>query len=141
MCGILMLSRHDTRGMIVDGTPCRARVPRQQTIFGGVFCSEAAMIRTYRYRLYPTKTQERTLDFMLWQGRTLYNATLEQLISVYNETGKGVSYYQQWAYFRDLRNANPDTLGQLNATSVQQMLRDRKSTRLNSSHVKISYAV
>ena len=81
------------------------------------------MIRTYRYRLYPTKAQARTLDFLLWQGRTLYNAALEQRITVYKETGKGVSYYQQWAYFRDLRNANPDTLGQLNATSVQQMLR------------------
>lgn len=81
------------------------------------------MIRTYKYRLYPTKAQARTLDFLLWQGRTLYNAALEQRITVYKETGKGVSYYQQWAYFRDLRNANPDTLGQLNATSVQQMLR------------------
>lgn len=109
--------------MIVDGTPCRARVPRQHTIFGGVFCSEAAMIRTYKYRLYPTKAQARTLDFLLWQGRTLYNAALEQRITVYKETGKGVSYPQQWAHFRDLRNANPDTLGYLNATSVQQMLR------------------
>jgi putative transposase len=81
------------------------------------------VIRTYRYRLYPTKAQARTLDFLLWQGRTLYNAALEQRITVYKETGKGVSYYQQWAHFRDLRNANPDTLGQLNATSVQQMLR------------------
>ena len=81
------------------------------------------MIRTYKYRLYPTNAQARTLDFLLWQGRTLYNAALEQRITVYKETGKGVSYYQQWAHFRDLRNASPDTLGQLNATSVQQMLR------------------
>jgi len=81
------------------------------------------MIRTYKYRLYPTKAQARTLDFLLWQGRTLYNAALEQRITVYKETGKGVSYPQQWAHFRDLRNASPDTLGQLNATSVQQMLR------------------
>jgi len=81
------------------------------------------MIRTYRYRLYPTKAQARTLDFLLWQGRTLYNAALEQRITAYKETGKGVSYPQQWAHFRDLRNANPATLGQLNATSVQQMLR------------------
>ncbi len=81
------------------------------------------MIRTYRYRLYPTNAQTRALDFLLWQGRTLYNAALEQRITVYKETGKGVSYPQQWAHFRDLRNANPDTLGYLNATSVQQMLR------------------
>jgi len=81
------------------------------------------MNRTYKYRLYPTNAQTRTLDFLLWQGRTLYNAALEQRITVYRETGQGVTYPQQWACFRDLRNANPDTLGQLNATSVQQMLR------------------
>jgi len=81
------------------------------------------MIRTYRYRLYPTKAQARTLDFLLWQGRTLYNAALEQRIAVYQATGQGVRYPQQWAHFRDLRNARPDTLGLLNATSVQQLLR------------------
>ncbi|GIV80683.1 MAG: hypothetical protein KatS3mg051_0037 [Anaerolineae bacterium] len=81
------------------------------------------MIRTYKYRLYPTNAQEKALDFLLWQGRTLYNAALEQRLTVYRETGKGVSYPQQWAHFRDLRHANPDTLGKLNATSVQQMLR------------------
>lgn len=81
------------------------------------------MIRTWKYRLYPTNAQASALDFLLWQGRTLYNAALEQRIAVYKETGKGASYSQQWAHFRDLRNANPDTLGQLNATSVQQMLR------------------
>ncbi|GAB4576310.1 MAG: RNA-guided endonuclease TnpB family protein [Anaerolineae bacterium] len=81
------------------------------------------MIRTYKYRLYPTNAQEKALDFLLWQGRLLYNAALEQRITVYRETGKSVSYPQQWAHFRDQRRANPDTFGQLNATSVQQMLR------------------
>jgi len=81
------------------------------------------MIRTYRYRLYPTNAQARALDFLLWQGRTLYNAALEQRIAVYQATGQGVRYPQQWAHFRDLRNARPDTLGLLNATSVQQLLR------------------
>jgi len=81
------------------------------------------VIRTYKYRLHPTKAQARQLDFLLWQGRLLYNAALEQRITTYKETGKGISYPQQWAHFRDQRNANPDTLGQLNATSMQQLLR------------------
>lgn len=81
------------------------------------------MFRTYKYRLYPRNSQRRSLDFLLWQGRNLYNAALEQRITVYRETGQSVSYPQQWTNFRDLRRANPDTLGQLNATSVQQMLR------------------
>lgn len=88
------------------------------------------MLRTYKYRLYPNHTQVEALDFLLWQGRNLYNAALEQRISIYRETGKGISYPGQWAHFRDLRNANPDTLGKLNATSVQQMLR-----RLDNSFV------
>ena len=81
------------------------------------------MIRTYKYRLYPSHKQGEALDFLLWQGRNLYNAALEQRINVYRETGKGISYPGQWTHFRDLRNASPDTLGKLNATSVQQMLR------------------
>ena len=81
------------------------------------------LIRTYKYRLNPTNAQARQLDFLLWQGRNLYNAALEQRITTYHETGKGLKYVDQWAHFRDLRHANPDTLGQLNATSMQQMLR------------------
>ncbi|NDJ75091.1 MAG: transposase, partial [Chloroflexi bacterium] len=81
------------------------------------------MLRTYKYRLYPTHAQGRQLDFLLWQGRNVYNAALEQRIAVYEETGQGVSYPQQWTHFRDERRANPATLGQLNATSMQQLLR------------------
>lgn len=81
------------------------------------------MIRTYKYRLYPTNAQKRQLNGLLWQGRNVYNAALEQRITAYQETGEGLTYPQQWAHFRDERRANPDTLGQLNATSMQQLLR------------------
>ncbi len=81
------------------------------------------MIRTYKYRLYPTNAQDKGLDFLLWQGRTLYNAALEQRIVAYQERGLAVRYPDQWAYFRDLRHEQPDTLGKLNATSIQQLLR------------------
>jgi putative transposase len=81
------------------------------------------IVLTYKYRLYPTDAQQRQLDVLLWQGRNLYNAALEQRITTYQKTGKGLKYVDQWAHFRDLRHANPDTLGQLNATSMQQMLR------------------
>ena len=81
------------------------------------------MLRTYKYRRHPTNAQARQLDFLLWQGRQVYNAALEQRITVYQATGKGLTYPQQWAHFRDVRRENPDTLGQLNATSMQQLLR------------------
>ncbi len=81
------------------------------------------MIRTYQYRRYPNKSQREALDFILWQQRILYNAALEQRKTVYEETGKGISYVDQWAHFRDERRAHPDTFGQVNATSLQQLLR------------------
>jgi putative transposase len=81
------------------------------------------VIRTYRYFLRPNKQQEQSLGFLLWQSRNLYNAALEQRINIYRETQKGINYPAQWAYFKDVRNANPETYGRLNATSVQQLLR------------------
>ncbi len=81
------------------------------------------MIRTYKYRLRPNKQQTNLLDFLFWQARNLYNAALEQRITVYQETDKSVNYSAQWVHFRDERNNNPDVFGMLNATSVQQMLR------------------
>jgi putative transposase len=81
------------------------------------------MIRTYKYLLRPKKQEEQSLDFLLWQSRLVYNAALEQRITTYRETGKGFNYAGQWAYFRDVRHDNSDTIGMLNATSIQQMLR------------------
>ena len=81
------------------------------------------MLRTYKYLLRPNTEQVRRLDFLLWQSRLVYNAALEQRITTYQETGTGVGYGAQWAHFRDLRHANPDTLGKLNASSMQQLLR------------------
>jgi len=81
------------------------------------------MKRTYKYRLYPNKAQDKALDFLLWQTRNVYNAALEQRIKTYQETGKGVSFPAQCAHFRIERNANPETLSKLNSHSMQQMLR------------------
>jgi putative transposase len=81
------------------------------------------MLRTYKYLLRPNTEQARQLDFLLWQSRLVYNAALEQRLTTYQETGKGVNYGRQWLHFRDLRRENPDTLGQLNASSLQHLLR------------------
>ena len=81
------------------------------------------MIRTFKYRLFTNKRQRSALDFILWQQRILYNTALEQRKTVYEDTGESVNYVGQWAHFRDVRNANPDTFGLVNATSLQQLLR------------------
>jgi putative transposase len=81
------------------------------------------MLRTYKYLLRPTLEQEQKLDFLLDQARGVYNAALEQRIAAYQETGKGIHYPAQWTTFRDLRRVEKDTLGQLNASALQQTLR------------------
>ena len=81
------------------------------------------MLRTYKYLLRPSREQAQALDYLLWQSRLIYNAALEQRIQTYQETGKYVGYQAQWVYFRDLRREQPDTLGVLNASSVQHLLR------------------
>ena len=59
------------------------------------------MLRTYKYLLRPNNQQARQLDFLLWQSRQVYNAALEQRITIYLETGKGLNYGAQWVHFRD----------------------------------------
>jgi len=81
------------------------------------------MFRTYKYLLRPNTEQVKSLDFLLWQSRLIYNAALEQRITTYKETGKGIGYGAQWAHFRDVRHDSPDTLGKLNASSLQHLLR------------------
>ena len=81
------------------------------------------MLRTYKYLLRPNNQQARQLDFLLWQSRQVYNAALEQRITIYLETGKGLNYGAQWVHFRDQRRSFPETLGQLNASSMQHLLR------------------
>jgi putative transposase len=81
------------------------------------------MHRTYKYLLRPNTEQLKSLDFLLWQSRLVYNAALEQRITVYQETGRGIGYRAQCTHFRDMRRETPDTLGQVNASSLQHLLR------------------
>lgn len=81
------------------------------------------MFRTYKYLLRPNTEQIKILDFLIWQSRLVYNAALEQRITTYKETGKGVGYGAQWVHYRDVRHDNPQTLGKLNAASLQHLLR------------------
>lgn len=81
------------------------------------------MLRTGKYLLRPNPEQAQYLDFLLWQSRLIYNAALEQRIKTYQETGQGVGCGAQWAHFRDMRRDNPTTLGLLNASSLQHLLR------------------
>lgn len=55
------------------------------------------MLRTYKFRLYPTKKQSGTLQWTLDRNRELYNAALQERRESYKYTGKGTTYNQQSA--------------------------------------------
>jgi putative transposase len=76
--------------------------------------------RTYKYRLYPTRRQERLLVEQLSFTRDLYNAALEQRLSVYKMTGKSLSHLTQSKEFTALRAEHPDWLPEGMSRSTQQ---------------------
>lgn len=81
------------------------------------------MIRTYKYRLRPTKKQTFLLSRLFAQMQTVYNDALNERRVKWRASRRSVTYVQQWNRMRDERHALPDEMGMLNATSIQQMLR------------------
>lgn len=88
------------------------------------------MLRTYRYRLYPTKEQQDTLGKILWVACWLYNRALDYRRKRWNESRHSVTYYEQAGMWRDWRNESGDNdLLLLNMSAGQQVLR-----RLDSNY-------
>lgn len=83
------------------------------------------MIRTYRYRLYPTKTQRTALNEIWDAARWLYNRALDYRRKRWNESRYRVRYSEQSAMWRDWRNEQPEDnpLRLLNMSAGQQILR------------------
>lgn len=53
------------------------------------------MIRTYAYRLYPSKTQERLLFQTLETCRRFYNACLEERVTAWKQEQRSINKYEQ----------------------------------------------
>lgn len=89
------------------------------------------MLRTYRYRLYPTQAQQAALGEILWMACWLYNRALDYRRKRWNESRESVNYYEQAGMWRDWRNAEPEAnpLRVLNRSGGQQVLR-----RLDSNY-------
>jgi len=60
-------------------------------------------IRAFKFRLLPSKGQHRRLRDALDHSRELYNSALEERISIYRRTGKGVGYISQCRGLTELR--------------------------------------
>ena len=83
------------------------------------------MLRTYKYRLYPTPEQAQALSDILQAGCWLYNAALHHRRKRWQESRHSVTYYEQAALWRDWRNeeADDNPLRMLNMSAGQQVLR------------------
>lgn len=81
------------------------------------------MIKSYKYRLYPTGKQVKSLELQLEGHRLLYNQALAQRREIYEQTGKGISYSVQATTLLPELRANIENLGLCNYSSLQQTLR------------------
>jgi putative transposase len=83
------------------------------------------MIRTYKYRLYPTRAQTAALNELLEITRQFYNYALQYRRERWQESRCAVTYNEQAAMWRDWRNETPDDnpLRLLNMSAGQQLLR------------------
>jgi putative transposase len=67
------------------------------------------MRKSYKYRIYPSKTSQQILNNQLELCRQLYNAALEQRISAYKSVNKrNIFYYDQQNELPDLKDAFPE---------------------------------
>lgn len=86
------------------------------------------MLKTYKYRLYPTKSQITKLENTFSMCRALYNYALEHRISEYKNNSRTVSYYEQSAGLPEIKKEFP-WYKSVNAVVLQNVLK-----RLDTSY-------
>lgn len=81
------------------------------------------MLKAYKYRIYPTKTQEVLLSKHFGCARYIYNYGLERKIKSYSETKKSVSRFVIQADLPKLKKAEETKwLSEVNSLSLQASL-------------------
>jgi putative transposase len=60
-------------------------------------------LKSYKYRLTPTKKQAETLQWTLDRTRELYNAALQERRDAYRMVGKHINYYEQANQLPDIK--------------------------------------
>lgn len=80
-------------------------------------------IRSYKYRIKPTKAQAASLTEMLRDYCSLYNAGLQQRIEAYQRQGLSISFAQQSAEVKTCRAEDMGGIGRWSADGLVQVLR------------------
>ncbi|MBT9151546.1 MAG: hypothetical protein DDT40_01742 [candidate division WS2 bacterium] len=79
------------------------------------------MIRTYKYRLYPTKKQIQKLDWTLDTCRILYNSCLVDRKNRYEQTGEGLTRIDQQVILKNDKS-NFEFLTDIHSQVLQDVL-------------------
>src|SRR3712207_8364979 len=101
------------------------------------------MILSKKVRLYPTEIQEQKLWQSVGTARFIYNWTLNKQQENYKNGGKFIKDSDLRKEITLMKKTDEyKWLSEVsNNVAKQAVKEDRKSTRLNSSHANISYAV
>jgi putative transposase len=78
------------------------------------------MNKVFKYRIYPTKKQLKKLEATLDECRWLYNHLLEKRKNAYEQTGKGLTCYQQQSTYSILKEQRP-SLNQVHSQVLQNV--------------------
>lgn len=65
-------------------------------------------MKSYKYRLYPTKKQAETLQWTLDHCRELYNAAIQERREIYRYTGKGTTFNQQCMQLPEIKEVREE---------------------------------
>lgn len=79
------------------------------------------MLKAFKYRLYPNRSQTAKLHQTLDNCRALYNACLEQRRTAYRRNRKSISATQQMAELPDLKQALPE-VGEVYSQVLQDVV-------------------
>lgn len=77
--------------------------------------------KSFRYRVYPTKSQASKLQWWLDRCRELYNAGLQERRDAYRMVGKSISVYDQMSQLPLIKQDRPE-YAEIGAQVLQQVL-------------------
>ena len=65
------------------------------------------MLKSYKYRIYPTKSQITKLENTFSMCRSLYNNALEHRLIEFKRSGRAINYYEQANSLPEIKSMFP----------------------------------
>ncbi|HAA82901.1 MAG TPA: transposase, partial [Thermotoga naphthophila] len=98
------------------------------------------MLRTYKFRIYPTREQEEKLNKHFGAVRFVYNFFLNYTNVVYKVLGRHANYYEWASILVKLKKTDKYSwLKEVNSQSLQQSLKDLERAFKNFFKKQASY--